>query len=495
MAFKEDASFLKFVTMGATGTRAAMRTLAQQGHRPVELERSAASNKIWRTKIKRLRLPDLLCVECGCRFEVRAKSNLEIKMSDSPANPDRNWDSGLRDDDIVLFLKCYDEPVRAGQTVNAFSVAALRAAAGASKLGPPKSASQGAERDRTWPSWVPPGDGCVTAISGSAEAGDLRISVRYDSGRTYTYAACRKLCHVGAGDHFKGEETIVASVVLSNACLRCPGGTWQPRVAMDDANRLDLYASIKAVRARQDASQVEAVVGCLTHEDVRIALEAAGTSASLGRTEGLRLLQEAACKDGDDAPWAMEAALILREVGTPAAAELLVSLSREAPHAEVRAAAIWSASSLGVHAAQLRHGVTDPDADVRLHTIISLSRMAHRPQDLATLLEMLSESDEVAAAAAEALSRGQPADLCALLRSAATETRAGRWAYGTLSRMPPASVRAASSWSNVSRELRDSLERTWFLPSTSWTVNVESSSAMAILAQQETPDSGAGPEH
>ena len=44
----------------------------------------------------------------GLRVEVRAKMDLKIRMSDAPNNPDRVWDAGLRDDDLVAFITCFD---------------------------------------------------------------------------------------------------------------------------------------------------------------------------------------------------------------------------------------------------------------------------------------------------------------------------------------------------------------------------------------------------
>ena len=63
VGFKVDSSFLRFVTMGAIGVRAAVPILRSAGFRPIELERYCSSNKIWTTKVKRLRVPDLLCVK------------------------------------------------------------------------------------------------------------------------------------------------------------------------------------------------------------------------------------------------------------------------------------------------------------------------------------------------------------------------------------------------------------------------------------------------
>ena len=106
MAMKEDWSFLDKISMGANATRKVTELLNNQGHKIIELERYSSSNKMWSTKIKRLRLADLLCLHCGRRIEARAKSKLGIIMSDSPTNHDRRWDVGLRDEDLVAFINC-----------------------------------------------------------------------------------------------------------------------------------------------------------------------------------------------------------------------------------------------------------------------------------------------------------------------------------------------------------------------------------------------------
>ena len=54
--------------------------LNNRGHRMGELERYAAGNKVWGVRPKRLRIPDLLCLRCGRRFESKGKSKLEIKL-------------------------------------------------------------------------------------------------------------------------------------------------------------------------------------------------------------------------------------------------------------------------------------------------------------------------------------------------------------------------------------------------------------------------------
>ena len=166
MGFKVNSSFLRFLTMGALGVRSVLAELKSRGFEPIELERYCTSNKIWTTKVKRLRLPDLLCVKTGMRVEVRAKSDLMIRMSDAPNNPERAWDAGLRQEDLVALVGCAEGPngpVPADEAAY-FSVAMLRDSVRLSKLGPPKSASEGAERDRTWPSTVPRRPGRVLSL-------------------------------------------------------------------------------------------------------------------------------------------------------------------------------------------------------------------------------------------------------------------------------------------------------------------------------------------
>lgn len=106
-AFKTDESFLEKISIGAIGTKKVFDDLKSRGHEPIELERGSMSFKIWKEiKIKRLRVPDILCLRCGKRIESRAKTKLEISMSHSFASPERGWDFGLDNDDNIAFVKC-----------------------------------------------------------------------------------------------------------------------------------------------------------------------------------------------------------------------------------------------------------------------------------------------------------------------------------------------------------------------------------------------------
>ena len=181
MAFKADTSFLRFLTMGTIGARQTMAQMRDAGFEPIELERYSTSNKIWSTKVKRLRLPDLLCVRTGIRVEVRAKSDLKIRMSDALANPLRRWHTGLRDIDLSAFIATFDRDgtIFPADEAVFFTVADLCATEGETELGTPKAQSEGAERDRTWPSTVPKRSGVVDYV----DAEKLRVVMDADGQR------------------------------------------------------------------------------------------------------------------------------------------------------------------------------------------------------------------------------------------------------------------------------------------------------------------------
>jgi hypothetical protein len=106
-SFKSDESFLQKLAIGAAGTRTTIERLRALGFQPIELERGSSGLKIWkRIKIKRVRVPDVLCLRSGLRFESRGKTNLEISMSHSRADPGRAWDAGLASDDYVVVVLC-----------------------------------------------------------------------------------------------------------------------------------------------------------------------------------------------------------------------------------------------------------------------------------------------------------------------------------------------------------------------------------------------------
>jgi hypothetical protein len=102
LAFKPDSSFFRKIVVGAVGARAVCEDLGKQAHRFVELERGSTNSKLWKdVKRKRVRIPDLVCLNCGTRIECRTKTSPELSMSHSPTDEERAWDFGMIDNEMI----------------------------------------------------------------------------------------------------------------------------------------------------------------------------------------------------------------------------------------------------------------------------------------------------------------------------------------------------------------------------------------------------------
>jgi hypothetical protein len=129
--------------------------------------------KIWKKiKIKRIRVPDILCVKCGIRVESRAKTKLEVTMSHSFSDPDRGWDAGLKDNDYVVLVVCKKTgecPIdwQASDLIQYIAVKDLRAAERQQRIVhvKPKGAGEGFEARITWPAVIASAGGTIKAVS------------------------------------------------------------------------------------------------------------------------------------------------------------------------------------------------------------------------------------------------------------------------------------------------------------------------------------------
>ncbi len=443
MGFKADISFLQKLTMGATATRAAVEYLTSLGFAPLELERYSTSNKIWSTKVKRLRLADLLCARTGVRIEVRAKSDLQIKMSDSPTNPDRRWDSGLRDDDLVALVACDGgASVRVRGAPVFFAVSDLRSTAHLAKLGPPKSASEGAERDLTWPSTVPSDDGEVVEVTAD------RIRVRMRSGRNQSYQLKGKTAYVRVGDEFAGESSIlagaVARIVDPTSLLQ---RKWSPTKDLRSTSAADRYAAAKALASgkAEAASSVRALLDKALDAEAepRTALEIAGALARLNGDRGFEYLADATRREGAGFPsyLRMEAVLILSELPDARSASALdaVAGSADLKGDELRQAAVWGLGRRGVRSyAHVAKYIADEEDDVALHAIAALGQDAPREvvEKLARIL--VEPSDARARAGASEALRLIGSSAVAEVLVALSGSDVLPWVLATLGRLPKA---------------------------------------------------------
>ncbi len=169
----------------------------------------------------------------------------------------RQWNTGLRDDDLSAFITCFDNngtPKPAAAAVF-FTVGDLKATEDQSELGPPKSASEGAERDRTWPSTVPSRSGVVLSV----DAETIRVMMDADADRPQrpqTFRLRGKAPYVVAGDRFVAEETILAGLPRRQVRLDSYiNNKYEPLADVAAPNPVDRYAAVKALPFRPDAKR------------------------------------------------------------------------------------------------------------------------------------------------------------------------------------------------------------------------------------------------
>jgi hypothetical protein len=450
MGFKTDTSFLRFLSMGARAVHRAMGILAEQGFRPIELERYCGSNKIWATKVKRLRLPDVLCVNTGLRVEVRAKTDLKIRMSDAPQNPARIWDAGNRDDDVVAFVACFDtvDGPEPAQNAVFFNISSLRNAVAESKLGPPKSASEGAERDRTWPAIIPSRDGRVLEVTPE------KIIVEFNDGggpaRRQTYTLRGKTPYVAPGETFTAETTILAGAPTSLADLRLPlQQTYTPLNDLASLEAVDRYAAVKALRFREDprAQIVPALEDLLRREaEQRVALEAAGTAAALDSELGRERISQLIWHNDDRPDLRMEAIFILTELGpNPFTREQLHRIARDPVFEgqEARQAAVWGLGKAGLKSYEdLLAFIDHADENTALHAIAGFGADTSQAVIDRLVHDLVASDPRRAPAASEALRIiGTEAVLRTVITAAQAQQIVPGWILATLGRLPSEQVR------------------------------------------------------
>ncbi|MCY3894114.1 MAG: hypothetical protein OXF65_12560 [Acidimicrobiaceae bacterium] len=464
MGFKEDADFARFVAIGAVGAAAAADVLRERyGHEPIEFERYAMANKVWQSKVKRLRLPDLLCARCGLRVEARAKSKLGIVLSHSDT-PGRGWDDGgMRDSDLFGFMQVDSPPGTFPPTVAEpmwFSTAALRASARHARRSSPKAASEGSEVTLTWPCWVPSSGGTFEAVDD-----DGRIVWRDDAGKRKRYWHWRQWTgerhvYLRPGDAFEPAAHIVAGIAAPPTSLTCPGPIWNVAEALSGPDAVERLAAVRAIGATtvNDPPTSLIRVAMNDSEDWRVALEARVALARVHPERWVPMVADDANVDAERER-AMEAVLALTEVDAAEALNALcVIAAQDGLHEDVRAAAAWGigqgASALPERLLPL---VLDSNPIVALHAAAAVDAVSDGMG--AELLAWLGSGDErKAAAAANVLARGRRIDVLLDAYERGEATR--KWAIYALG-CTDASIVRVRAQGRLTDELRAALEPMW----------------------------------
>jgi len=463
MGFKEDADFARFVSMGAAGTAAVAEHLREyHGHRPIELERYAMANKIWQTKVKRLRLPDLVCTRCGLRIESRAKSKLGIVLSHSDA-PNRGWDAGgMRDEDLYAFLRADISEFPPYVSLPwYFTTQGLRASLDRSRRSAPKAASEGSEVTLTWPTWVPTRAGRLVGVDD-----DDRLVCEWENGKVSRYWQWRKwgnprFVYLDRGEEIVADETIVAGAAPPARSIDCSDDAWDLEASLQSDDSTDKYAAIRAAGAtgRTDLSGLLASIA-EGEEDWRVRLEAIGSLAMLDPDVWTGSIADIALDPELSHDVRIEATFLLSELPTAAALDALTSIAvsdSECP-TEIRAAAAWGLGQGGLARPQaLLELIDDDNLIVRLHAFVAVEDLS--PDVIHILKTWLSEGTSLrAAAAANLLQRHRHIE--ALLEAYDSGGVSRLWAIRALGGIPEDDVRR-SAGDRLTDELEGALLPFW----------------------------------
>jgi hypothetical protein len=460
VGFKEDADFARFLSMGAVATNAARTDLGRYGHAAIELERFAMANKVWQTKVKRLRLPDLVCSRCGLRIESRGKSQLGIVLSHSTSGAEgRTWDGGsMRERDLYAFSRVdlAANPPHTSQPVY-FRTSDLRMAVPWARESSRKASSEGSEVTLTWATWVPDKPGVFT---GPDDKG--RLICKWDDGSSFRYWQWRnwpaQYLYIAPGGFITAGETMVCGIVAPPGDLTCPGG-WDLRPALSDSEQAERYAAAKVagILGRTDLADKLTVIA-RSEPDWRLRLEA---TASLARLDArwLRPVIETAARPQNPAEQRIEAVFVLSEIPTDEAGEALAEIAEgdgEKPP-ELRAAAVWGLAC-GVRPRPdlvLPHAA-DREPFVALHAIAGMPSL---PASLIPgLLDWLGQDDAHAAAAAQVLKRHQA--VRPLLTAVHQGGRERLWALRALGDLPRELVQSQGG-ELLTPALQEDLEPFW----------------------------------
>ena len=401
-SFKTDESFLEKLAIGAIGTKKVLENLAQQGHKPIELERGSTGYKIWKSiKIKRVRVPDILCVNSGIRVESRAKTKLVISMSHSSADETRGWDFGLKDEDYVALVVCEkngDEPVDwvADDNVQYIKVSDLRKALNAHKViqEKPKGAQEGFETRLTWPCSVASSDGKVIEISNR-----LKFK-RLSDNRTISLALSKKGIEltpcVSEGKTIRRYQ-IVASVspishVIPKRNIRLES---YYRELLNSASISDRYGAAKAYSFFNHQFDDTPLINRINDdaEHIYVKLEAASALARCGAPFGYDFIKSVL--KSEYLEHRLEAVIILGELPYEQSAKLLIQvLTDDTQHEEIRGGAAWALGELNLKSSipSLVSVFNEVSLPIRIEAARSLKKMCFFHSD--TVLDFFRDASE-----------------------------------------------------------------------------------------------------
>lgn len=436
--FKSDESFLAKLAVGAAATKAVMTRLRTLGFDPVELERGSTGFKIWKKiKIKRIRVPDILCVRTGLRFESRGKTRLEISMSHSTSDPKRGWDAELRDDDYVAVVLCGKrdaspidwEPL---SPVHFIQVKEMRKAfvGKGVRITKAKGAEEGSEKRVVWPSIVSQRASVVDKVDS-----ERIVLTPMAGGRRQSYNLTRRdgvnlISWHKEGDAVQANEIIAASVPVTLAPTR-PSDVREGfyTECLKSASLSDRYAAAKAMRFLGYGEAAALIEERMRDpvEDIYVRLECAAALAAHKSAQGWKFLE--ASLDSDYLQVQLETVIVVSEIRSARSEQLLISvLTDEKRDDEVRAGAAWGLGQFPTRksAAALIDTFNLASREIKVEAARALLRIA--PEQVDSLVQDMVAADKTKRGGlAWTLARTGAFDPCTLL-AAKPDDDLRRWA-------------------------------------------------------------------
>ncbi len=462
LALKPDSSFFRKIALGAVGSRAICTDLSSHGHKMVELERGSTDTKLWKeVKRKRVRIPDLVCMQCGQRAERRAKTKAELSMSHSPTDEERAWDFGMVGGDYIGFPVCeaIDEKYwSAGRLqseasywhernrvrwqlmgkINYFRVATFRASPH-TKMST-KGVTEGSETSVSWDTVFSSRDGAVEKLDGRK----MTITRTSDGHRNTRTIPPAFEAFVKQGDTV-GLNQVIAGLIkpLTIGELVCTGHLPSGYIAqlLESRERTQRFTGVKLARIRNEPQYRGPIteLSADQEEDVYIRLEGLSYLTAVCNEPARELFMPYLY--GVDPPTQLESVIALGEAANPDAIKLLSEILDDPKQPYfVRSAAAWCLSRVGhIDAAKrLVNAFADIDHNIReeaLEGIVSIGGLG-----VPLLLEGLREvNPDIASGCAEALRQQQkalPDEVIAQVSRYAKKRRSPSWDVWLLGQLP-----------------------------------------------------------
>lgn len=406
-SFKSDDSFLKKLAVGAAGTNATMDQLRKMGFNPIELERGSAGFKIWKKiKIKRVRVPDILCLNTGIRFESRGKTKLEISMSHSLNDPKRAWDAGMRDDDlvsIVAFEQDDDSPIDLKQIspIHFVNVREMRKAfsAGQVSITQPKGVEEGSEIRVVWTCAAANQRSVVLAVEpGRISLASIPASRRQSIQLSRNKGKIILLPQVKAGETVEANQ-IVAAVTPVTTTLQCPTSVSEAYFIdrLVSVNLSERYAAAKALRYRGYTTAKSVLESRMTDvgEDIYVQLEAAAALAAYDNPNGWEFIENKLHNSAMIVPLEaqLETVIVASEIPKDRSEHLLIQILRDPQrNEELRSGAAWALGQFATKASAtaLVDTFNSSPLEIKVEAARALLRIAE-PQ-IPHLIDLLKNS-------------------------------------------------------------------------------------------------------